>query len=556
MWCYPRVEEYVSHEPIDQTIVYDTDEDRTIGKKPYVTVTRKDGNRIKIQQGDHLKLVFPDKFGVLNQYYNILVTSVLFDHVTEFVKLKVTLQAVGPDGANGKAHENLDIWSVYKLEDMHRPDQEIVWTNLFWNTAAIGSWHSAVHASSHPEKLSIKEPLAEFKFKVRGTALFITNSHGVTIEIHPSTKFKTLTTTSDGEIASVPGKFLSIKDDYALIEVGNKSMFKTLPQEKVNYVADLEFWKNLEIINSEFTFSDHGTFEYKGPSKLILNSDNRQYTIHKDMTFKTEIFTEKNAFQKFFKGHRSNINFKKRNGNANIIVGRFVSFTDNHAIISIDFDKTETLLLGTAALAVTYKLVVISGAYSAIGLIAKASSDAFVALGSSVGATIFGQGGLILKGLGVVQSNANTIGKGIVGVAAAAGVYKSGVVPKVYRNVFPWQEERDDDEKSGGANYLGIYTHTYEVPLDNSLPFWKKMVIETSYSVAGNKSTASGHSKTSRRTKEPAVYAAPVSSHDRGSTMAPVSSHDRGSTMAPVSVSDEEMENFFKRTSTSRRNSS
>lgn len=407
------------------------------------------GDNIKISPGQVFHTV------MRNVEYNVTVRNLIFDSEQEFHQLKVDLEA--PKDTLGKIFENANVFNVHLYHRIsHFDRRELENTVQFWENLKTGSLPKTPPTTPPKTATPIKpttppktkSPLPEdgFKFEfINFKKIVLTNSHGISFEINGGTYFRSEVTIDNGQLKRntklkekkqfsmspshrretgiIEGYFEKFNEGVdAEIVVESYLNSKDIGQlvTNVDFVSNLEFWQNLEIITHRKSFPKNGKFvqSSNNNNKLtIYDEDDKHYiNILKGEKFETVIFRPDNWLG--WAEHRINFDFLKTTGTEMKITGEFKSFDAGEVNISINFVSSEKLLMGLVAVAVV--------------------------------GTLLNQ---------VVNMNMNTI-------------------QNTKTVLVPWGTEI---AKNGTSVRSGGGVLNYTVPYDPSLPFWENMTVTKSY---------------------------------------------------------------------------
>ena len=423
------------------------------------------GDNIKISPGHVFNTV------MRNVEYNVTVRNLIFDSEQEFHQLKVDLEA--PKDTLGKIFENANVFNVHLYHRIsHFDRRELENTVQFWENLKTGSL-PPIKPTTPPPKTPTPppntspppktptpppntsppptSPLPEdgFNFEFKNSQkIVLTNSHGISFEINGGTYFRSEVTIDNGQLKRntklkekkqfsmspshrretgiIEGYFEKFNEGVdAEIVVESYLNSKDIGQlvTNVDFVSNLEFWQNLEIITHRKSFPKNGKFvqSSNNNTKLtIYDEDDEHYiNILKGEKFETVIFRPDNWLG--WAQHRIKFNFLKTMGTEMKITGEFKSFDAGEVNISINFVSSEKLLMGLVAVAVV--------------------------------GTLLNQ----VVNMNTFQNNT-----------------KTGLVP--------YGAEGETETVTNGTSVRsGGGVLNYKVPYDPSLPFWENMTVTKSY---------------------------------------------------------------------------
>lgn len=326
-------------------------------------VLERSDDSFSISEGDVLHTTMS------NAKYNITVKSVVFNSTNLFQKLVVDIQ-----GVNDKSiWPNQMVWNVplfdtflsYVRHELKNNCE--FWIHLRQGPSVVGTSPSS---KKSPSPLS---PSEGFKFrKMDKGGLSVTNMHSVVFDILPGTWFISQVTFEDNQLfksanfnkknvspnrtthrtGRVEGRFERFHDNYADITLDGYFGIHSHVDHTITYESDLEFWQNLEIITHAKQFPESGEIECTSSDKVVVYDATKPYVFKKGDVFDTTVFRPPN-WSGFLK-QRISFDFKQNSGKDVKIYGHFHSFDPQKktAVISIDYNKSEMVLIAVAAFAV------------------------------------------------------------------------------------------------------------------------------------------------------------------------------------------------------------
>ena len=404
-----------------------------------------------------------------NQNFDVTINDIINDNNGAFLKLLVDVKNVDSQ----QEWKHLEVYNTIFIPSRFTARQKQ--NNIeFWDNLPHG--HSSPHHHRRTKSASPLHSLTENEgvggFQYRDHKLYFKNKHGIKFQIQPGLRFFTEVTqdlhfilgkmsrfdikktdAADAAAAIPPvksrtqGQFISCSEKTCTInEIGPLGII--LRQGVIiQNVFDQEFWQNMEIITQTYAFKDQTTLTLDGQN--IKTSDDHVFKA--GSKFKTTI----NRPQTWsgFLSQRARFDFNNQSTAAGTlpveIFGKFERFESDHAVISIDFDTSEKVLMGVAVIAA---LIIAPGA-NAVAI--KALHATSTVAGKAIGMTGTVAKQAIDLGVGTLQ-----IGKNFV--ANSAG------------HIF---EYVNYIRASGGGGQVGGGPMTYHVPYNPTLPFWQQLIV-------------------------------------------------------------------------------
>ena len=403
-----------------------------------------------------------------NQNFDVTINDIINDNNGAFLKLLVDVKNVDSQ----QAWKHLEVYNPIFIPSRFTARQRQ--NNIeFWDNLPHG--HSSPH--HHRRSKSASSPLHSLSenegggFQYRDHKLYFKNKHGIKFQIQPGLRFFTEVTQDlhwilgnmsrfdikKTDVENVPavksrtqGQFISCSEKTCTInEIGPLGII--LRQGVIiQNVFDQEFWQNMEIITQTYAFKDQTTLTLDGQN--LKTSDDHVFKA--GSKFKTTI----NRPQTWsgFLSQRASFDFENRSTAAGTlpveIFGKFERFERDHAVISIDFDTSEKVLIGVAVIAA---LIIAPGANTAATKALHATS--------TLASKAIGMSGTVAKqaidfGVGTLQ-----LGKNFV-------VNSAG-------HIFEYVNYIRSSGGGGQGGQVGGGPMTYHVPYDPSLPFWQQLIV-------------------------------------------------------------------------------
>ena len=405
------------------------------------------------------------------QNFDVTINDIINDNNGAFLKLLVDVKNVDSQ----QEWKHLEVYNTIFIPSRFTARQKQ--NNIeFWDNLPHG--HSSPHHHRRTKSASPLHSLTENEgvggFQYRDHKLYFKNKHGIKFQIQPGLRFFTEVTqdlhwilgkmsrfdikkndAADAAAAIPPvksrtqGQFISCSEKTCTInEIGPLGII--LRQGVViQNVFDQEFWQNMEIITQTYAFKDQTTLTLDGAN--LKTSDDHIFKA--GSKFKTTI----NRPQTWsgFLSQRASFDFENRSTAAGTlpveIFGKFERFERDHAVISIDFDTSEKVLMGVAVIAA---LIIAPGANAVTTKVVHATS--------TVADQAIGITGTIAKqaidlGVGTLQVGKNFVANSAGHILEYVNYMRSG--------------------GGGQGDQLGGGTMTYHVPYDPTLPFWQQLIV-------------------------------------------------------------------------------